>query len=75
MAEYYQPDGSGPFYTDDAGTIPAGASVVQRGTEGDTTQSVISDVRINAGNLEVKRITLYVSDKGTESGWEIIGAV
>ena len=75
MTEYYHPDGSGPYFTDATGTIPIGEEVLQKGSEGDTTVSVITDVRIDSGNLEVKRTTLYVSDKGTESGWEIIGPV
>lgn len=73
--EYYYPDGSGPYYTDDASTIPTGELVVQVGSEGTTSVSVITDVQINAGNLEVKRTTLNVSASGTESSWEIIGAV
>jgi len=75
MPLYYEPDGSGPFYTDEGGVIPGGVLVLQTGSEGATSVSVITDVRIDGGNLEVKRTTLYVSDSGTESGWEVIGAV
>ena len=75
MAEYYNPDGSGPFFTDDLGTIPGGSVVVQLGSEGDTPVTVVTAVQINGTNLEVKTRTVNVSSAGAESNWTVIGTV
>jgi len=75
MGEYYNPDGSGPYFEDEASVIPGGSDVVQLGEAGATPVTVVTAVRINGTNLEIRTRTLYVSNADTESAWTDLGSV
>lgn len=74
MAEYYNPDGTGPYFTDPDGVIPSGATVVSTGTDGNTGTdvdgTVLTAIRVSSGVLQVRtrNFTNGMID-GAESDW------
>ena len=78
MAEYYNPDGTGPFFTDSAPVIPGGSQVVVTEVDGTigtgVTGQVVTDVQVTAALLlQIKTRPVsngYVSSP--ESAWTTV---
>ncbi len=77
MAEYYLPDGTGPFFTDPDGVIPTGASVVSVSIAGSTGTDidgvVVTAIRFSGTVLQYRyRAFTNGIINGTESAWTTV---
>ena len=77
MSEYYNPDGSGPFFLNGS-VIPGGSTVVSTGPDGNTgtgvTSTVITAIQVTAA-LELQVKTRPVQNgfvDNPESGWTTV---
>lgn len=80
MAEYYLPDGTGPFYVDADGVIPDGSNVVATAIAGSTGTEidglVVTALQYSGTTLQYKtRAFTNGIINGTESAWTNVPTV